>query len=280
VRISVVIPTYNRSALAVEAVQSVLHQSRPPDEVIVVDDGSTDDTAEALSSFHDRIRYLLQEHAGVSSSRNAGIRLATGDWLAFLDSDDLWRPDKLERQCAELGRTPGTAICYTDEEWRRHGQWLNQSKHHKKVSGWIYRHCLPLCLISPSSVLIHRRVFDEVGLFDESLPACEDYDFWLRATLHFQVLFIAERLIVKRAGPWPQLSMQHSLDRYRIMALANVLQKEKLSADDHQQTIAMLQEKCRIYSLGCRKHGREEEAAWADQMATAFSDVQPNADQS
>jgi glycosyltransferase involved in cell wall biosynthesis len=269
VRISVVIPTYNRSALAVEAVQSVLDQSRPPDEVIVVDDGSTDDTADALSPFRDRIRYLAQDHAGVSSSRNAGIGLAANDWLAFLDSDDLWRPHKLERQCAELGRSPETAICYTDEEWRRHGRWQNQSKHHRKTSGWIYQHCLPLCIISPSSVLIHRRVFTEVGLFDVTLPACEDYDLWLRVTLRFPVLYIAERLIVKRAGPWPQLSMQHSLDKYRITALANMLHKERLSTVDRDATIATLREKCRIYSMGCRKHGREEEAEWADQMAAA-----------
>jgi glycosyltransferase involved in cell wall biosynthesis len=276
VQISVVIPTFNRSELAVEAVQSVLDQSRPPDEVFVVDDGSTDNTADALLPFRDRIRYIVQAHAGVSASRNTGIRQTSGDWLAFLDSDDLWQPNKLERQCAELRQDPAMAICYTDEEWRRHGRWLNQSKHHMKMSGWIYQHCLPLCIISPSSVLLHRRVFDRVGLFDENLPACEDYDMWLRATLHFPVLFIKERLIVKRAGPWQQLSMQHSLDKYRIIALVNILQKENLEAKDRMLTLAMLREKCRIYSLGCRKHGREQEAEWAEQIAAAFPAVHAN----
>ena len=276
VQISVIIPTYNRSTLTVQALESVLGQNRLPEEVIIVDDGSTDDTAMALQPYRQRVRYVTHAHAGVSASRNAGIRVAQGEWLAFLDSDDLWRSDKLQRQCEELQRSAGSVVCYTDEEWRRDGHWLNQSKHHRKMSGWIYQYCLQLCIISPSSVLLHRRVFDQVGLFDEELPACEDYDLWLRVSLHFPVLFIPERLIVKRAGPWPQLSVQHSLDRYRIMALTHVLQKEQLSAQERQQTIAVLQEKCRIYSLGCRKHDRHQDADWADHIAAAYSAAHAN----
>ncbi len=148
---------------------------------------------------------------------------------------------------------------------------MNQGNRHRKESGWIYPACLPLCIISPSSVMIARRIFEEVGLFDESLPACEDYDLWLRIASRHPVLFVPERLIIKRAGDWPQLSQQHSLDRYRILALAKMLEADHLAVSARAATRAMLVEKCRIYALGCRKHGREDEAGWAEAMANKFT---------
>ncbi len=248
-----------------EALESVLQQTRPPREIIVVDDGSQDDTPARLAAYGDRIRVIRQEQPqGVSAARNRGIAAATGEWLAFLDSDDLWRPDKLARQCAALREHPEYLVCYSDEEWRRHGNWMNQGKKHRKYSGWIYPRCLPLCIISPSSILLHRNVFAQAGLFDEGLPACEDYDLWLRITWQFPVLFLPERLIIKQAGDWPQLSQQHSLDRYRIIALQKMLTVAALSETDRAATRDMLMQKCRIYALGCRKHGSETEAAWAE----------------
>ena len=145
---------------------------------------------------------------------------------------------------------------------------MNQGARHRKRSGWIYTDCLPLCIISPSSVLIERGLLEQTGLFDEALPACEDYDLWLRIASRVPVLFVPERLIVKRAGEWPQLSRQHSLDRYRIIALAGIAASGGLGAADLAATTAMLAEKCRIYALGCRKHGRTEEAEWAENMAS------------
>ncbi len=269
-QISVIIPVHNRADLVSRAIDSVLAQSCPADEVIVVDDGSTDDTAGAVLRFGDRVRMIQQPHSGVSVSRNRGIRAARYDWLAFLDSDDLWKADKLQRQCKALQEQPDLLICYTDEEWRKDGLWKNQSKHHQKYSGWIYAHCLALCIISPSSVLLHRCVLEAAGLFDEQLPACEDYDLWLRVCSRFPVLFLAERLIVKQAGDWQQLSMQHSLDRYRIISLDKVLRQEPLSEEQRLLTAGQLVEKCRVYSLGCRKHGRDDEAAWAERMARVY----------
>jgi len=269
--ISVVIPVFNRRELAAEAIDSVLAQTCPAEEIIVVDDGSTDGTAERLAGYQDRIRLIRQAHHGVSAARNRGIAEARCDWLAFLDSDDLWMAQKLQRQCEALQGGSEWSACYTDEEWRRNGRWMNQSKHHQKYSGWIYSHCLPLCIISPSSVLLHRRIFTTVGCFDPDLPACEDYDLWLRVCSRFPVLFIPERLIIKRAGKWSQLSGQHSLDRYRILALAKVLQQQSLSAEQEQETRAALAEKCRIYRIGCQKHGRVEEAQWAESMALRFA---------
>ena len=263
--ISVIIPTFNRANHVLEAVQSVLKQTRRPDEILLIDDGSTDQTRTRLQPFMGEIRYFFQKQSGVSAARNLGIREAKGEWLAFLDSDDLWKPKKLQRQVDLLQSIP-LKVCYTDEEWRKNGTWMNQKKKHRKVSGFIYAHCLPLCIISPSSVIVHRSVFETAGLFDESLPACEDYDLWLRISSRFEIAFIPERLIVKRAGSWPQLSEQAGLDKYRICALKKMLSQDSLDADLRIKTYDMLAEKCRIYALGCRKHQRSEEAEWAERM--------------
>ncbi|HNW59046.1 MAG TPA: glycosyltransferase family A protein [bacterium] len=272
-RTSVILTTRDRSGMVLEALASVLQQSRPAEEIIVVDDGSEDETQSALQPFLERIVYLRQPGPrGVAAARNRGIAAATGRWLAFLDSDDLWKRQKLARQLAALQANPGMSVCYTGEEWRREGRWMNQGAHHRQRSGWIYRDCLPLCIISPSSVLIERCVLEQIGLFDESLPACEDYDLWLRMTSRYPVLYLAERLIVKRAGSWPQLSRQHSLDRYRILALHKMLASGSLAAADQAATRAMLAEKCRIYALGCRKHDRNAEAEWAEDVARAAVD--------
>ena len=246
----------------------MLAQTLSPDEVIVVDDGSTDDTPELLSRFGDSIRLVRQENRGVSAARNAGIRAASGEWFAFLDSDDLWLPRKLEAQVAALD-DPARAdfrVVYTDEKWIKDGRHKNQGKQHRKYSGWIYEKCLPSCIISPSSVMIHCSVFDTVGRFDEDLPACEDYDMWLRVCARFSVLYLPEKLIVKQAGDWSQLSAQHSLDRYRIIALRKILDESVLSDEQEEATASALREKARIYAIGCRKHGREDEAAWAEEM--------------
>jgi glycosyltransferase involved in cell wall biosynthesis len=271
--ISAILTTRDRSTLVIEALQSVLQQSRGVDEIIIVDDGSIDDTEVALQPYlTKRVVYLRNPRPlGVSAARNRGIARASGDWLAFLDSDDLWKRAKIERQIAALQANPGFRICYSDEEWRRDGRWMNQGARHHKPSGWIYAACLPLCIISPSSILFERAVLAETGLFDESLPACEDYDLWLRMASRFPILHLPERLIVKRAGEWPQLSRQHSLDRYRIVALLKSIESGLLKAADLAATRAMLSEKCRIYAQGCRKHGRKEEAEWAESVVRTCS---------
>ncbi|NIA31065.1 MAG: glycosyltransferase [Actinobacteria bacterium] len=269
-KISVTIPTFNRAALILEALESVLKQTVAVDEIIIVDDGSDDDTAAVLQKYKDSIRIVCQENKGVSAARNRGIAEAKYEWVAFLDSDDLWQVNKIKRQKEVLHGHADSEICYTDEEWRKDGKWKNQKLIHQKFSGWIYPQCLPRCIISPSSVLLHRSVFKAVGLFDESLPVCEDYDLWLRVASRFPVLYLPERLIVKRAGSWAQLSQNHSLDRYRIIALQKILDSGTLQYDDEKKTMEMLAEKCRVYSLGCRKHNRQEEAEWAEAVLAKF----------
>ena len=266
-QVSVIIPTYNRAALVRQAVESVLLQKEPADEIIVVDDGSTDDTRLQLQQFGERINIIHQPNSGVSAARNTGIRHARCEWLAFLDSDDLWKPKKLMMQKRALLSSPEYKICYTDEEWQKNNKRVNPKKVHQKHGGWIYNYCLPRCIISPSSVLVHHSVFEQFGLFDETLPACEDYDLWLRLSCRLPVLLAPQKLIVKRDGPWDQLSHQHSLDKHRIRALVKILQTGSLNEAMQEATRKTLLEKCRIYAMGAEKHGRTDEAQWAQEIA-------------
>ncbi len=267
--VSVIIPTFNRADLVCQAIDSVLSQTEKVDEIFVMDDGSTDDTPARLHAFGETISIITQSNRGISSARNVGIQSAQCEWLTFLDSDDLWKPTKLEKQKEFLIKNPEYQICYTDEEWRKNDTWVNAKKVHHKVGGWIYDNCLPRCIISASSVLLHRRLFDDFGLFDENLPACEDYDLWLRLSSHIPIGFIPDKLIVKRDGPWEQLSHQHSLDKYRIVALTKKL-SQNLDPSLEEKTRAMLHTKCSIYVAGCKKYERLEEITWIHKIAAQF----------
>ncbi|MFQ5351319.1 MAG: glycosyltransferase family 2 protein [Thermoanaerobaculia bacterium] len=262
VLVSVVIPTFQRAALLPRALESVRRQTRPADEVIVVDDGSTDGTADLLRRDHPKVRCLRRPNGGVSAARNQGIEAAQGEWIALLDSDDVWRPDKLERQLDALAARPDRLVCHTDEIWVRDGRRVNPGLRHTKHGGRIFRHCLPLCAISPSAAVIHRSVLAAVGLFDEELPACEDYDLWLRITSRYPVLLVEEPLVEKHGGHPDQLSRSVTgLDRYRIRALVKILEAGRLAPDDHAAAVATLREKCRIWADGAAVRGRHEEAA-------------------
>ena len=232
--VSVIIPTYNRADWLTEAIDSVLAQSYPSCELIIVDDGSTDRTRELIAGYKQPLHYLYQPNQGVSSARNLGIRSATGQYIALLDSDDLWLPQKVEQQVAIMEQCPELQLCHTEEIWIRRGVRVNPKKKHQKYGGYIFPYCLPLCVISPSSAMIRRSLFDEIGYFDETLPACEDYDLWLRITKTYPVYFIDTPLIVKRGGHEDQLSRKHwGIDRFRIQAL------EKIAAiqGTHDRTI-------------------------------------------
>jgi hypothetical protein len=249
-------------------VESVLCQSLGAWDLLVVDDGSTDGTERLLASYADRLRYIRTRRRGVSAARNLGIEESRGEWLAFLDSDDLWLPGKLERQLQALEACPGTLLCYTDEIWIRDGRRVNPRARHRKYSGWILEQCLPLCIISPSSALIGRGLLEQVGGFDERLPACEDYDLWLRIALRHPVLFLEEKLIVKRAGHWDQLSRMHwGLDRFRLMALLKLLRDPILVGTQREAVIEEMRRKSRILAQGARKRGREGPARRYEEMA-------------
>ena len=268
--VSVIIPTYNRGRYLPEAIDSVLAQTYTPIEVIIVDDGSTDDTATLLAGYGNRIDVLRQPNRGVSAARNSGIRKAAGEYIALLDSDDCWKPQKVAAQIAYFKSNSGMLICQTEEIWIRNGLRINPGKRHRKQSGFIFEQCLPLCLVSPSAVMLHTRLLQAVGLFDERLPACEDYDLWLRVTCRYPVGLIETPLIVKRGGHDDQLSAMPELDKYRIASLTKILDSGLLSPSQYRAAYEMLALKCSVYANGCRKRGRVEEAHQYEGLVEAY----------
>lgn len=257
--VSVIIPTYNRCDFVREAMASVLAQTFQDFELIVVDDGSTDGTADVVREFP-RIRYLSQENRGVSAARNVGVAVSRGELIAFLDSDDLWQPQKLATQVAFFATRPDAHICQTEEVWVRNGVRVNPRNKHRKPSGDIFAASLHLCLVSPSAVMMRRELFDHMGGFDEELPACEDYDLWLRISAHNLVYLIDEALVIKRGGHADQLSHRFwGMDRFRVAALSKLLDADVLTPRQRQLAEAMLVEKCRILAQGAKKRGQDGE---------------------
>jgi glycosyltransferase involved in cell wall biosynthesis len=273
VRVSVIIPTYNRWPLVSEAVASVCAQRRPADEVIVVDDGSEDGTATALQAAYGAgVTVVRGAHRGVAAARNVGVSSSTGDWIAFLDSDDVWRPDKLAAQVDFLEHHPNARICQTDEIWVRNGVRVNPCAHHRKPSGEIFAPSLRLCLVSPSAVMLERTLFAAAGGFDASLPVCEDYDLWLRIARHTPVWLIARPLVVKRGGHGDQLSRRFwGMDRFRVAALLRILATVELSAAQRGATLAVLREKCAVLARGAARRGRHDEAARYVRLAAVYA---------
>lgn len=226
-----------------------------------MDDGSTDDTRQLVERAFPECRYLHQSKRGVSGARNLGIKASRGEWIALLDSDDEWLPEKLANQLQLLTDLPDHPLCHTGEIWVRKGRRVNAMKKHAKSGGWIFRNCLPLCVISPSSVLIRRSLFDEIGLFDESLPACEDYDLWLRICSRHPVAYLETPQIVKYGGHTDQLSQQFwGMDRFRIRALEKIVNSGAISGENLAVAASMLAYKAGILAKGAGKRGRLEEA--------------------
>jgi glycosyltransferase involved in cell wall biosynthesis len=270
-RISVIVPTYNRAQTLPRALDSVLSQTHPADEIIVVDDGSQDDTGGLIRQRYPQVRYFHQRNGGVSRARNLGIAEARGDWIALLDSDDAWLPGKLAAQRDALRAAPGLRLCHTQEIWFRHGARVNQMRKHLKSGGFIFRACLPRCVISPSSALLHRSLFDEAGTFDENLPACEDYDMWLRICASEAVVFESDPQILKYGGHSDQLSRKHwGMDRFRVRALEKIIHSDRLDAVDRRAACQTLVEKAVILANGARKRGNRERARYFASKAASF----------
>ncbi len=258
--ISVIIPTYNRKNTLPRAVESVLNQTYRPIEIIVVDDGSTDGTKEWFSEMYPLVHYIYQVNSGVSSARNTGINSARGAWIALLDSDDEWLPDKLELQVKLLQNNAELRFCHTNEIWIRNGVRINQMKKHQKYGGNIFKKCLDICRISPSSSLFHTSVIKDVGLFDESLDVCEDYDLWLRITAKYPVLFLDQPLIKKFGGHTDQLSRVFGgIEQYRIRSLEKILTSKSLSGSQFEAAKDMLIHKLQIYAKGLKKREKNIE---------------------
>lgn len=270
--ISVIIPTFNRRQVLGRAIDSVLTQTRPADEIIIIDDGSTDGTEAYVREAYPDLHYIFQPNEGISHARNQGIRAARGDWLAFLDSDDQWLPKKLEKQLQVLSKQPQYNFCHTNEIWIRNGRRVNQGIKQEKAGGDIFERCLPLCVISPSSVIIHRSIFDSFGLFDESLPVCEDYDLWLRICAFIPVLYLSEAQIIKYGGHSDQLSHKYwGIDRFRIKALEKTINTPDISPKKKLLAIQMLIKKIDIYLIGATKRKKMDEVVYYKELQDRYT---------
>ena len=271
--VSVVIPTYNRAELVREAVASVLAQNYRPLELIVVDDGSDDATGDTLARYPE-VRVLRQAHTGMPGQvRNAGARLARGEYLAFLDSDDLWLPQKLARQ-VPAATAAGAAISHTRERWVRSGRVISQRTQRHRRSGDLFADSLRKCVIGPSTVLLRRALFEQAGGFREDLEIAEDYELWLRLTARHLVGYVEQELVIKRAGHPDQLSERYGqIEIFRLRALRDLVAAGHFAAAArHAAARAELARKALIYAAGCRKRGRHDEAREHDALALRWSD--------
>lgn len=258
---SVIIPIFNRKNFFNMCIDSVLQQTYSNFEIIIIDDGSSDHTISIMSEYAGKgLNYIRIDHRGVSGARNEGIKNSTGKYIAFLDSDDRWKKEKLSKTADFIDKYPEINIFHTDEIWFKNGEVLNQKKKHKRPSGYVYHKCLPLCCIGMSTSVVKKTVFDEIGLFDEKLPACEDYDMWLRACYKYEVKLVPEPLTIKYGGRDDQLSNQPGLDKYRIYALDKMLKSGVLNEKQYIKTANEIIKKCKIYSSGAIKRGKDKEA--------------------
>ena len=277
--VSVIIPTYNRARFLERAIESVLRQSADCAEIIIVDDGSTDDTLSVVEAFKELSQVPLQylfnkENQGPAAARNKGVRHAKFDVIAFLDSDDHWRKKKLEYQYRTLMAENKYLISHTWESWFRRGVHLNQKKKHVPRHGDIFNHCLELCGVGMSTVMMRKKLFDLVGFFDESLRCCEDYDLWLRVSCRFQFLLVPERLTIKEGGREDQVSsvFRQGMDRFRIKSLVTVLKSSVLSPEQRVMAQKELYRKATIYYNGCIKHNRLKEAEEYQEIIQKYCD--------
>jgi glycosyltransferase involved in cell wall biosynthesis len=276
--VSVIIPTYNREKLLHRALTSVIQQRLSCDEIIVVDDGSVDNSRGVVQQIASqsavKVRYIYQENKGPAAARNRGIKEARYEYLAFLDSDDHWQKKKLTLQVAALNKNPGYLISHTGERWLRRGKHLNQKKKHQPGHGDIFQHCLQLCAVGMSTVMVQKIFFERVGLFNEDLRCCEDYDLWLRSSCRLPFLLVDQPLTVKEGGRDDQVSFQYrvGMDKLRILSIKDLLDTQILSQEQESLACLELRRKSLVYGRGCVKHGRAEEgkiyldlADWAEQ---------------
>jgi glycosyltransferase involved in cell wall biosynthesis len=198
-RVSVVIPAYNAGAFLPAALASALSQSVSPLEVIVVDDGSTDDTPDIVRRAGPSVRYLRHDRRGVAEARNRGIRESAGDWVALLDADDVWQPTKLARQLDALGRTPGASACHTafavvDGQGRKLSV-VRRGPEPPTAEGLLMRGNR---IGTPSTVICDRGVLLEAGGFDPSLSQCADWDLWIRLATRTTFAYVDEPQVAWR----------------------------------------------------------------------------------
>jgi glycosyltransferase involved in cell wall biosynthesis len=271
-KVSVVIPVYNRPDLLQRAVSSVSRQSFAPFEILVVDDGSSP-AIEILNDLHSiPVRILRNEqNQGVSAARNLGIREANGDWISLLDSDDEWMEDKLQKQVHHIEKHKGLHAIHTGEKWIRNGNEVIPPAYLNKSPENLWERSLQHCLICPSSALLHKSIFEAIGLFNENLAVCEDYEFWLRLLLQEEIGLVQEKLVIKHGGHPDQLSTTTwGMDRFRVQALINLIESDTLKEKQYVSAISVLVHKCLILAKGAQKRGKLEETSKFFEIARRY----------
>lgn len=280
-QVSVIVPSYNRRAMLVEALASVRTQREVRFELIIVDDGSDDGTWNDLLRGESarqvermpagcELQLIRTARRGPAAARNRGVAQAHAPLIAFLDSDDLWMPNKLARQLAHLRSAPELRIAQCQEQWLRDGRRVNPGARHRKRAGNFFAASLLTCLISPSAVIMNSDLFRSAGGFDEAMTACEDYDLWLRILMDHPVGLLDEELVIRRAGHPGQLSATTpALDRFRIHSLAKMLRRSDLPLSYRREIVGVLSAKCAIFARGVHRRGRDNEASAYDEFAAA-----------
>jgi len=266
--VSAIIPVYNRPDHIVEAVRSVLDQTWRPLELIVGDDGSDDMTHTAVASLTEeanmkgiRLKLLDLEHVGCPGAvRNSCAAEAEGRYLAFLDSDDLWLPEKIARQMTLFLEDEACLIAHTREEWNRKGRVVSQAGMKHRRSGDLFTDALKKCIIGPSTVMIRRDYYLESGGFRADLEIAEDYEYWLRVTAEHPVAYLEEPLTVKRAGHNDQLSEKYGqIEIFRIRGLKDLVDRTFFQGWKQESAARELSRKCLVYGRGCMKRDKAEE---------------------
>ena len=267
-----VLPTLNRLHLLRRALYSVQAQTLPPLETIVIDDGSTDRSHESLATEFPTVQWIRQSNHGVSHARNQGIKQAKGEWIALLDSDDTWHPSKLEEQNQFLQQNLGLLFCHTDEAWIRRGKSVSHPAYLNKSNQDIFLKSLARCIICPSSVVIHQKIFEKIGFFDEELPVCEDYDLWLRLVLQYEIGYLDRKLVTKHGGHSDQLSTTYwGMDRFRVQSLQKLLDNPNLKSSLIPLIFQTLIQKLDILNKGFSKRDKQLEAKEFNQLKQFYS---------
>tara|TARA_B100000945_G_scaffold317419_1_gene320264 strand:- start:1223 stop:2053 length:831 start_codon:yes stop_codon:yes gene_type:complete len=273
--VTVILPTYNRAKWLKKSIESVLSQKFQDFELIVVDDASNDSTRKVLESYSGKIKsFYLTENVGVSAARNTAILQSDSKWIAFLDSDDFWHNEKLDKQIKQTKLFPQCKIHFTDEIWIRNGIRVNPKNKHQKRDGWIFKPSLALCLMAPSTVMLRRELLERHGMFDETLPVCEDYDLWLRLTAYHPVALLNEKLMTRQGGHTDQLSKKlWGIDRFRVQSLQKILSQENLRSEYRTAAIRMLRKKCEILINGFRNRGNIKMIVVYQNIAKKFLEI-------
>jgi glycosyltransferase involved in cell wall biosynthesis len=300
VRVSVVVPTHNKKEMVTEAIESVLAQSYRDCELIVVDDGSTDGTPlhvfstfgaqpeaiEILSKMnpnavrpfshsfaHDGIpiQYHYIANRGLSAARNRGIKFAHGSCVAFLEAEDLWNPAHLETHATFHEENDWARVSHIGECHVRDRSRAGKARKAPPASGWIFQQALETSPICISAAMAHRTCFAECGGFDENLPACEDYDLWLRFAARYPIHFLEGTEIVRRSSRFQSSNRSWTWDRYRVYALEKSFQSGKLNAEQRLLVAEEIVKKCERLVEGFKRQKSEERANFYERKRKRFA---------